>query len=159
MAPKREIRWSVPPGWKQFKGSNVMRRAEFDVGLAKQPHGAPPPRCVVFQGIQGTNEENIARWAAQFSQTDGSDTRKDHTQVTTAADKGVTVTRVEMSGSFSTAMVPGSGGEATRQAVMLGGIVEGKKERIFIKLVGTKEQIELARPGFEALLGSMRATK
>ncbi len=145
-----EVTWRVPKGWTESPGTNAMRLAQFDVGLKGAP-GQPAPQLVVFKGIGGSNQANIDRWSGQFNQPDGSSS-KDKTKVTLSLRGKLRVTRVEITGTHSTAMLPGEGGETTQAAALLGAILEAHGGRLFLKLVGPADQIDSVRAAFDTFL-------
>ena len=68
------------------------------------------------------------------------------------------VTVVEAKGRFSGGMaMPGAPAPAEQpDAMLLGAIARGPRGAVFFKLVGPSAAVEAARPGFDALIGSLR---
>ncbi len=153
-APAAPFSWDVPEGWTQLRGANSMRLAQFPIPGTEGTK--TPVECVVFGGIVGGTDANIARWIGQFKQADGSNS-KDAAKVTKSEVSGLQVTRLHVTGTFGAQMVPGKG-EALNAAKwgMLGAVIEGDAGTIFLKLVGPADVLDGAAASFDALLNSMR---
>jgi hypothetical protein len=62
------IRWSDPPGWVRRPGSNPMRKFEYTIPRAKGDTEDAELVVTTFgPGQGGSVEENIERWAHQFT--------------------------------------------------------------------------------------------
>ena len=68
------------------------------------------------------------------------------------------VSLVEATGTYSGGMsmpgMPSRGQQAN--AALLGAIAQGPKGAVFFKLVGSRSGVDQARPGFDALIASIR---
>ena len=131
-----------------------MRAAEYGV------QGDPQAELTVFyfgpdQG--GSVEANVSRWLSQLTQADGSDTAS-KAKRTQRQVGGMEVTVVEANGHYSGGMaMPGGPAPAEQpDAMLLGAIAPGPRGAVFFKLVGPRAAVESARPGFDALIGSLR---
>jgi hypothetical protein len=85
------------------------------------------------RGRGGTVQANIDRWIGQFTQPDGSDSR-DHSRQWNDEVAGLSVTMVEVSGTFAAG--PMGGGGPLENYRMLGSIVESAQGPFFFKLTG-----------------------
>ena len=141
------ILWTVPAGWRT--GSpRAMRLATYMVGGSDPRLSA---ECAVFyfgQGLGGGVDENIDRWAGQFSGTPNS-------ARTVLTEHGMKVTRVEIAGTF---LAPGVDMQSQAQLngwKLLGAIVEGPKGNVFFKLTGPADMIDRTADDFDGLLASL----
>jgi hypothetical protein len=103
-------------------------------------------------------EPNLTRWLGQFTQPDGSDTAQKAKRSQRKLG-GMNVVTVDATGTYSGGMgMPGAAPAAPQpDSQLLGAIVSGPKGPVFFKLTGPRESVERARPGFDALLHSLRA--
>ena len=158
MAPaprEADFGWTVPDGWTETPPASPMRIAQFDLD-AKWPDGLPV-QCALFPAIGGGKQANIDRWAGQFSQQDGS-ASKDKLKVTETTSGDVTVTRIELLGSFSDGMVRPP--RETADGMLLGAIVETKDgANLYVKLTGPREALESETAQFDAFVKSLHVKK
>jgi hypothetical protein len=133
---------------------NSMRAAEYGIEGDDRAelsvfYFGPDPGEVV--------EPNVTRWLGQLQQPDGSDTAK-KAKRSESKVAGMTVSFVEAQGTFSGGMaMPGAQApQALEDAMLLGAIAAGPKGAVFFKLVGPRAAVERARPGFQAMLSSLR---
>ena len=133
---------------------NSMRAAEYGIEGDERAelsvfYFGPDPGAVV--------EPNVTRWLGQLQQPDGSDTaakaKRSETKVSC-----MTVSILEAQGTFSGGMgMPGAPApQALEDAMLLGAIAAGPKGAVFFKLVGPRAAVERARPGFQAMMSSLR---
>ena len=149
---------AVPPtGWEQLIPSSSMRLAEFRIpGEPAENEDATLAVFYFVKGQGGTVEQNIDRWYGQFEQPDGSSTRQ---RARRWQDNvyGMSVTMVDISGTFSTGMGTGSGfSEPAVGYRMLGAIVESENGRYFFKLVGPDATVTHWRESFSAFVSSIQ---
>jgi hypothetical protein len=141
------ILWTVPAGWRTG-APRAMRLATYMVGGSDPRLSA---ECAVFyfgQGLGGGVDENIDRWAGQFSGTPNS-------ARTVLTEHGMKVTRVEIAGTF---LAPGVDMQSQAQLngwKLLGAIVEGPKGNVFFKLTGPADMIDRTADDFDGLLASL----
>lgn len=133
-----------------------MRAATYLIAPESgDPEGA---ECAVFyfgsdQG--GDVESNIQRWISQFDQPDGSPSTKVASTGQLEVD-GLAVTTVEVSGTYTASMGPGSGAKSNKENFqLLGAIVEGPEGAVFFKMTGPAKTVGAARSGFDALIKSV----
>ena len=148
------LRWQDVPPFLPRAPKSSMRVAEY--GLS----GDERAELVVFyfgpdQG--GSVDANVARWLAQFSQPDGSDSASKAVRTEREVD-GVAVSVLEVRGTYSGGMAMPGGPPPTPQAdaMLLGAIAKGANGPVFFKLVGPRETVERARSGFDQMIGSIR---
>jgi hypothetical protein len=151
------LKWTAPAGWKAER-PQPMRAATYSV----PPTGGDtlPAECAVYffgAGQGGSVQANIDRWKGQFSTADG---KPAVAQVATRTSRGLTITTIETSGSYS-----GLGGPvAPAQHVvqnyrLLGAIVEGGGGNIFVKFTGPDKTVVANRAKFQELLTSFQPDK
>jgi hypothetical protein len=148
------IRWTAPAAWKT-EGPRPMRAATYSIPLSVGDQGAA--ECVVNffgPGQGGTVEANVERWTGQMLGADG---KKAVAKVTSRVVRGVKITLVDSSGSYT-----GMGGPmaASSKPVsgyrLLGAIAEGKGGNVFFKLTGPAKTVAAQQAGFEQLLSSIQ---
>ncbi|MCE9635215.1 MAG: hypothetical protein K8T90_05855 [Planctomycetes bacterium] len=145
--------WTTPEGWKSSPPSSGMRMAQFDLPTAWPDGGAV--QCVVFSAMLGGRQGNLDRWIGQVSQTDGSST-KDKTKISETKVGALTVTRIEIRGSYADGMakVPREAGDALFLGAVIGA---GTGDEVWtIKLAGPRAAVESEMAKFDALLASIK---
>ncbi len=149
--------WTLPEGWTEHPGSYRMRLAELDAGLTGGHDGRPAPRCVVYGGITGGVDANLARWISEFKQADGS-ASKDKAEVSKSEAGGVTIHRIELTGTYKQAnMMGGESAESVAESMLLGAVVEADHGTIFLKFVGPKKDLTAVEAAFDELLVSVKS--
>jgi hypothetical protein len=146
-----QVAWTDPAGWKREPPANAMRVAQYT--LAAAAGDAEPAECIVTTfgpGQGGSTEQNLDRWIRQFAADDKTTLEKGSRTVS-----DLKVSTLEMSGTFR-GMGDGGGKPGTR---MLAAVVEAPSGLWFFKLTGPDATVKAAKPGFDALLGSLTTTK
>ena len=132
-----ELRYKAPDGWVKEPTSSAMRVAQYK--LPKTEDDAEDALLVIYyfgatQG--GTAQANIDRWISQMQQTDGS-ASKDKAKTETSTVNGLKVTSVDVSGTYTAEMAPGSGTKHNDTNYRLrAAVIETPKGNYFVKLVG-----------------------
>jgi hypothetical protein len=143
-----QVAWTVPSGWKQSTPSSGMRVAQFDVG---NDEAGDKVQCIVFGGIGGSDDQNIARWVGQMGAA-----AKDTALVAHSDQAGVKITRLEAHGAYTDSMRPGEP-KTIPAATMLAAIVEAPGgAKLQVKLVGSKTVVDAAAKSFDEFLSSMK---
>ncbi len=143
------LTWTVPSGWTEEQPSSSVRRAQYSV-----PGPGGDAEMVVFYfgpGQGGDPMSNAARWAEQFTQSDGSSSI-DRLQTSEQNVAGLSVLRVEVTGRYQNPM---TADPAIENARLLAAIVSGPDANWFFKLTGPDTTIEDQRDEFESLVGSL----
>src|SRR5215471_4883191 len=101
------LTFTTPDGWKSSPPSSSMRVAEFT--LARAAGDADDAQLVVyyFGGSGGSVDANIQRWVGQMQQPDGNASTAAATRETRKVH-GLTVTLVDVSGTYVAEMSPGA---------------------------------------------------
>ncbi|HEX6882732.1 MAG TPA: hypothetical protein VF530_05085 [Planctomycetota bacterium] len=147
-------RWSAQEGWIEEPPTSAMRRAQFRL---PDPDGAAEATLVVYHfgpGGGGGVEANVARWASQFEQPDGSDPAA-AARTTTRTLKGVALTDVDLAGTYVAETSPGSG-QRVREAGwrLLATILEPEGGPYYVKLVGPAATVAAHEARYRAFLAA-----
>jgi len=132
-----ELHYKAPDGWVKEQTTSTMRVAQYK--LPKIEGDAEDALLVVYyfgaaQG--GAVQANIDRWISQMQQPDGSAT-KDKAKTETSTVNGLKVTSVDVSGTYTAEMAPGTPGQRNDANYrMRAAVVETPKGNYFLKLVG-----------------------
>jgi hypothetical protein len=137
-----ELRFKAPDGWEQEKTSSAMRVAQYKLPKAEGDADDTSVVIYYFGANQGGDvTANIDRWISQMQQPDGSSS-KDKAKIETTTVNGLKVTRVDVSGTYTAEMAPGTGGQRNAANYrMRSAVVETPKGRYFVKLVGPAKTI------------------
>lgn len=141
------LAWTAPAGWKEGVPISAMRIAQFDVGTDSAGDAV---QCIVFGGIGGSDEDNIARWVLQMGPG-----AKESAVVTHGAQGGTKVTRMLAKGSFTDSMRPGEP-KTVAAATMLAAIVELPSGKVHVKLAGESAVVDAAAAQFDAFVASLK---
>jgi len=141
----------APAGWKRVQPKSGMIETEFSIPSA----GDLPPGRMTVMGAGGSVQANVDRWYGQFTQPDGSDTKKKAvTKTIKIAD--CTVTMVDVSGTFKDAPGgPVAGGKTIDRPDyrMLAAIVETPKSGSqFLKFYGPAATVAQEADGFRTMI-------
>jgi hypothetical protein len=132
-----ELRFKTPDGWVKEPTSSAMRVAQYK--LPRTEGDAEDALLVVYYfGVTqgGTAQANIDRWISQMQQPDGSAT-KDKAKTETMTVNGLKVSSIDVSGTYTAEMAPGSGTRHNDANYRLrAAVVEAPKGNYFLKLVG-----------------------
>ncbi|HEY5313959.1 MAG TPA: hypothetical protein VIK18_15625 [Pirellulales bacterium] len=138
------VKLTIPAGWTEKAPRYRIIDHEFEVPAVA---GDERPGRVTIMGASGSVEDNIDRWAGQFSQPDGSGTReKAKIRKFTVAGQDATI--VDISGTYNDKVgpfVPGPGVQRPDYR-LLGAIIQTKNDgkstgNYFIKFYGPKNTI------------------
>jgi hypothetical protein len=146
------LRWSVPEGWISAP-AQPMRAATYTLPVAP---GAGGGECAIFffgpdQG--GGVQENIERWRSQVLGPDGAAAPA---QVATRTIRGLRVTTLDSSGTYTAAAGPLAPAQPRPGYRLLGAIVEGPGGNLFIRLTGPAATVGANQQRFEELLASFQ---
>lgn len=132
-----ELHYKSPDGWVTEKPSSTMRVAQYKLPKAEGDSEDALLVLYYFGATQGgTAQANIDRWISQIQQPDGSAT-KDKARTETSTVNGLKVTSIDVSGTYTAEMAPGSGTMHNDANYRLrAAVVETPKGNYFLKLVG-----------------------
>jgi hypothetical protein len=104
-----ELRSKAPEGWVTEKTSSSMRVAQYKLPRVEGDKDDGSLVLYYFGSSQGgTAQANIDRWIGQMQQPDGSSS-KDIAKTETMTVNGLKVTAVDVTGTYTAEMAPGSG--------------------------------------------------
>lgn len=141
------LTFKLPDGWKAVTPSNPMRLAEVQVPDAS---GDAAKMCTLVMSTAGGDvASNIARWQGQVTGADGQPS-KSEPKVRTV--EGMTVTSVEMTGSFMNM------GETTPHTnwTMRGAVIETASGMLFVKMTGPAEQMAAAGKAMDSMIDGVK---
>jgi hypothetical protein len=140
--PNGELRYKAPDGWVTEKPTSAMRAAQYRLPKAE---GDPEDASLVlyyFGAAQGgAVQANIDRWIGQMQQPDGS-ASKDKARTENLTINGMKVTTVDVTGTFTAEMMPGTGERHNNADYRLrAAVIETPKGNYFAKLVGPSKTV------------------
>jgi hypothetical protein len=137
-----ELHFKAPDAWVTEKPTSTMRVAQYKLPKAE---GDPEDASLVlyyFGASQGgTTQANIDRWIGQMQQPDGS-ASKDKAKTDNLTVNGLKVSTVDVTGTYTAEMSPGSGDRHNNANYRLrAAVIETPKGNYFAKLVGPANTI------------------
>ena len=136
-SPSGTLKLSNPAGWTEEKPSSASRVAQYK--LPKVADDGEDGTAVLYffgQGQGGGTAANIERWVNQMQQPDGS-ASKDKAKEETLTVNGLKVTTVDVSGTYTAEMAPGSGTFHNNAKWRLrAAVIETPKGSYYMKVVG-----------------------
>ena len=141
--------FTKPASWTTRPPASSMRVAEFVV--PKAPGDSEDAEVIIyyFAGGGGSVEANLQRWASQVQST------KDPVRSTTTVN-GLTLTSLDVSGTYVAAMQPGSSEHHNKPGFRMRAIVvETPKGPYFIKLTGPAKTVDSTGAVFDQFLQSL----
>jgi hypothetical protein len=132
-----ELHFKAADGWVREQPKSAMRVAQYQL---PKTEGDPEDAQLViyFFGAQqgGAVQANIDRWISQIHQPDGSDS-KAGAKTETSTVNGLKVTSVDVTGTYTAEMSPGSSEKRNDPNYRLrAAVIETPKGNYFLKLVG-----------------------
>jgi hypothetical protein len=149
------LTYSAPPAWQTRPAASSMRVAEFVV-----PHAAGDAEdaelIVYYFGTSaGTVDANVNRWIGQIQQPDGSSTKEKALRSTQTVN-GLTVTTVDVAGTYVAEMRPGATEHFNKPGFRLrAAVVETPRGAYYIKMTGPSATMAAADAAYAAFLGSL----
>jgi len=141
-APSGDLHFKAPDGWVVEQPSSKMRAAQYK--LPKTEGDSEDASLVLYyfgpsQG--GPPQANIDRWITQIQQADGSSS-KDKAKTDTMTVNGLKITTVDVTGTYTAEMAPGSGTKHNDTNYRLrAAVIETPKGNYFLKLVGPAKTV------------------
>jgi hypothetical protein len=151
------IRWAAPASWKT-EGPRPMRAATYSITPAAGDQGIA--ECVVNYfgpGQGGGIDANVERWKGQVLGADG---KPASAKVDKRTVRGVPITIIDASGTYTGMGGPMSGGSKPAAGYrLIGAIAEGPGGNVFFKLTGPAKTIAAEQKNFDQLLASIQPDK
>ena len=155
-APAPTLKNDMPEGWVNKAPSSRMRVAEFVLPKAAGDSEDASLVITYFGGQGGTVQANIDRWLTQMSQPDGR-ASKDVAKTSTLKTNGLSLTIVDLPGTFVAEIAPGSSERHNKPGFHLrAAVIEGKGP-FFVRLVGPAKTIAKWDASVQAFFKSLRA--
>ena len=147
----------TPDGWKSTPPTSSMRVAEFTLPRAAGDGEDAKLIVYYFGGSGGSVDANIQRWIGQIEQADGKPSsavaKKESRTV-----NGLTVSLVDVSGTYTAEMSPGSTAHNNKPHFRLrAGVVDTPRGPYFIKLAGPEQTIAKWDAAFNQFVSSLKA--
>ena len=137
-----ELKYKVPTGWVSEPPSSSMRVAQYKVPKV-EGDGEDATLTLYFFGTGqgGSVSDNVDRWINQMQQPDGRPS-KDRAKIETLNVNGLKVTTVDVSGTYTAQMSPGSDSRHNDSNQRLrAAVVETPKGNYFAKLIGPEKTV------------------
>ena len=137
-----DLRFKAPDGWTAEQASSSMRVAQYKLPKAEGDKEDALLVLYYFGATQGgTAQANIDRWISQMQQPDGSSS-KDRAKTESMTVNGLKVTTVDVTGTYTAEMAPGSKTFHNDDNYRLrAAVVETPKGNYFVKLSGPARTI------------------
>jgi hypothetical protein len=142
LAATADLHFKAPDGWVAEKSSSSMRVAQYKLPKADGDKEDASLVLYYFGVTQGgTAQANIDRWISQMAQPDGSSS-KDKARTESLTINGLKITTVDVSGTYTAEMAPGSGSFHNDVNYRLrAAVIETPKGNYFVKLAGPQKTI------------------
>jgi hypothetical protein len=150
------LTFATPEGWQTAKPASSMRVAEFT--LPRAAGDAEDAQLVVyhFGGQGGSVQANIDRWVGQMQQPGGNPSDA-AAKRTTRKVNGLSVTLLDVSGTYVAEMSPGAAERNNKPNFRLrAGVVETANGPYYLKLTGPEKTIAKWDQAFEQFVGSLK---
>lgn len=146
-APKQstasgELHYKAPEGWVTEHPSSSMRVAQYKLPKAEGDREDASLVLYYFGSTQGGSAQaNIDRWISQIQQPDGI-ASKDKAKTGTINVNGLKVTTVDVAGTYTAEMAPGSSEHHNDPNYRLrAAVIETPKGNYYVKLVGPAKTV------------------
>ncbi len=137
-----ELKFTEPAGWIKEQPGSSMRVAQFK--LPRVEGDSEDASLVIYffgAGQGGAVADNVDRWVNQMQQPDGSPS-KDKAKTETLTSNGLKVTTVDVSGTYTAQMSPGSDSRHNDSNQRLrAAVVETPRGNYFAKLIGPEKTV------------------
>jgi len=154
------LQFDVPSGWITKPTTSSMRVAEF--ALPKIAGDAEDASLVLyyFGGQGGTVQANLDRWIGQMTQPDGRASKDVATTSTLKTTSGLAVTLVDLAGTYTAEVTPGSTDRLNKPGFRLrAAVVETPSGPYFVKLTGPAKTMATWNDSFLAFVRSLRVAR
>lgn len=156
-ATAASLKYDVPAGWTTKAPSSAMRLADFVLPKV-EGDGEDATLTIYHFGAQagGGVQANLDRWVSQMSQPDGKDS-KGLAKTSTAKQKNVSLTVIDLGGTYVAETFPGSGQKLNKPGFQLkAAVVEGPGGPYYIKLVGPAKTVAKWDASVQTFMKSLR---
>ena len=150
------LAFTTPQGWQRGTPASSMRVAELT--LPRAAGDAEDAQLIIyyFGGSGGSVDANIDRWVGQMQQPDGKASaavaKKD-----TRTVNGLSVSLVDVAGTYTAEMAPGSAEHQNKPRFRLRtGVVQTPNGPYFIKLTGPEKTVARWEQAFNQFISSLK---
>jgi hypothetical protein len=141
------IRLTAPAGWVRSPARSQFVAAEFQLPKAE---GDERDGRLTVSVAGGSVDANLERWRGQFGGKPDKDTQDE------IPIAGLTVTVVDLSGTYNDSMGPFAPGEQRPGYRMIGAVVPAGNQLHFIKAYGPEKTMEQHAAEFRAFLQTLQ---
>jgi hypothetical protein len=135
--------FTIPEGWKSVTPSSPMRKAQLEIARGPQKAEVTFFHFGADQG--GTAEDNVARWYAQFPESE-KNRITEHVQI-----GPVKITFAMTEGTFSSGM-PGGPTTPMEGYALCGAILESAAGNVFVKMTGPNAVVKASTEAFKKMV-------
>jgi hypothetical protein len=154
LAAQATQHFDAPKEWNVVPSSSSMRVAQYALPRAAGDSEDAELIVYYFGGQGGSVQANLDRWVGQMEQPDGRPS-KAVAKTETLTVNGMSVTILDVSGTYVAEMAPGSGARNNKPGFRLkAAVVETKAGPYFVKLTGPQKTVERWNAPFTAFLRS-----
>jgi hypothetical protein len=151
------LSFQVPTSWKTEKPKSSMRAAQLKIDPVKGDEDPAELVVTTFPSGAGGVEQNVTRWERGFLDADK---KTPKAKVEKRKGINVDVTRVEVSGHYVAAIMPGQPGNYDKPNYrLLGAIVLTDQGSYFFKLTGPEKTIGAKTKEFDDMIESIKVAK
>ena len=151
------IKYDVPAGWTSRPVTSTMRVAEFALPKVAGDTEDGLLTLYYFGGQGGSVQANLDRWIGQMTQPDGRASKDVATTTTMKTTSGLSVTLVDLSGTYVAEVTPGSKDRFNKPGFRLrAAVVETPTGPYFVKLTGPAKTIAKWSDSYLAFVKSLR---
>lgn len=151
------LEFTPPTGWIVEQPTSGMRAAQYR--LPSFPGEGQDTTVVVFYfgaGGGGGFDANVARWAGQFEQADGTPSIQ-RARETSRDVQGMAVREVALEGTYVAETTPGSGQRVREEDWALrGAMIAAPTGPYYARLLGPRAGVERWEPTFRTFIGNLR---
>jgi hypothetical protein len=153
-----ELHFKAPAGWVSEKPGSSMRVAQYRLpkteGATDESEDASLVLYYFGARQAGSVQANVDRWIDQMQQPDAGSSR-DKAKIRTLIVKGLKVTTVDVSGTYTAEMSPGSSMHYNKPGYRLrAAVVETPNGAYYVKLVGPEKTVSRWDQSFTDYLNS-----
>ena len=153
------LTYTAPAAWKAVPTTSEMRVAQFMLPRAAGDGEDAELVVYYFGGSGGSVEANVERWIGQMEQPDGRPSQAVATRETRSFN-GLTFSLVDVSGTYTAEMMPGSQQRHNNRNYRLrAAVVDTPNGPYFIKLTGPAKTVGAHGPAFDQFLASVKYQK
>ena len=137
-----DVKFQPPAAWVSEPSTSSMRVAQYR--LPRAEGDAEDASLIVYyfgQGQGGSAQANLDRWIGQMEQPGGGSS-KEKAKTDKMTVNGLDVTLLDVSGTYTAEMTPGSGSQQNKPGSrMRAAVIDTPKGAYFVKLVGPEKTI------------------